>query len=122
MSNFLLNLPVSYPYRSFIPVKYSSILISLFPPEDITASYFPVLALYKNFNNSKYLFFPFMLTIMTSSITLVKDVMPLLLGSKANVIFACGNSFFKDIKVGKKNISSPIPPKFTVNIFFILTL
>ena len=49
--------------------------------------------------------------------TSVKSLTLLLLGSKASVIFASGYSFFNDINEGRKNISSPIPPKFIAKIF-----
>ena len=49
----------------------------------------------------------------------VKSFTLLLLGSSANVIFELGKAFFNEIKVGRKNISSPIPPKFIASIFFM---
>ena len=70
-----------------------------------------------SFKSSAYLFLPFTSIRNKSSIMSVKSFTLLLLGSSARVIFEFGNSFFKDISVGRKNISSPIPPKFIANMF-----
>ena len=103
-----------------MPVIHKSKLMSLFPPDETTISNPPALALKTSFKSSKYLFFPFTSIKNKSSITSVKSLTLLLLGSSARVIFASGNSFFKEINAGKKNISSPIPPKFIASILLIL--
>ena len=101
-----------------MPVKNSKILISLFPPDETTISYFPFRALNKSLSISRYLFFPLTSISIKLSILSVKSLTPLLRGSKASVISESGNSFFKDMRVGRKNISSPMPPKFIVRILF----
>lgn len=100
-----------------MPISVKSILINLFPPDEITRSKWFLRAKNTSFKSSVYLFFPFTSIRNKSSITSVKSLTLLLLGSSARVIFALGNSFFKDIRVGRKNISSPIPPKFIAKIF-----
>lgn len=108
---------MSYPQRVFIPVKNKSTDINLFPPDETTKSNLPKRAFRSNFSISKYLLFPFGSIKIKLSVTDVISLMLLLLGSRASVIFDFGNCFFREIRVGRKNISSPIPPKFIARIF-----